>query len=272
MMARNELLPTLPEPYLKLNNYSVTRKELLAMVTFISHFRQYLLGRTFTLCTDHSSLTWLRNFKQPEGQLARWLEKLEEFSLTVQHRPGRKHNNADSLSRLNAPLHINATTSSDTVSWGMTASEIRSLQLKDEIISPVLIAKETKQRPSYDTLSKYTFKTRKLFQLWDQLFVDNGILLRLFLNTDTQQTYKQLVVPKCLQADILQQLHSGVVGGHLGKAKTLGKLKSQYYWPGHYHDVQITVIHVLPVLLVKLQHHRSEAHYKTLQLAVPCKW
>ena len=82
------------------------------------------------------------------------------------------------------------------------------------------------------------FKTRKLFQLWDQLLVDNGILLRRFLNTDTQQTYKQLIVPKCLQAEILDQLHSGVVGGHLGKAKTLGKLKSQYYCPGHYQDVQ----------------------------------
>ena len=47
--------------------YSVTHKELLAMITFISHFRQYLLGHTFPLHTDHSSLTWLRNFKQPEG-------------------------------------------------------------------------------------------------------------------------------------------------------------------------------------------------------------
>ena len=77
-------------------NYSVTSKELLAIVNFISQFQQYLLGCTFTLHTDHSSLTWFRNFKQPEGQLARWLEKLEEFSFTVQHRPGRKHNNADS--------------------------------------------------------------------------------------------------------------------------------------------------------------------------------
>ena len=85
----------------------------------------------------------------------------------------------------------------------MTTLEISTLQLKDEIISPVLTAKETKQRPSSDTLSKYTFKARKLFHLWDKLIVDNGILLRLFLNTDTQQTYKQLVVPKCLQADIL---------------------------------------------------------------------
>ena len=52
----------------------VTRKELLAVVTFINHFRPYVLGRTFTLRTDHSSLQWLQNFKEPEGQLARWLE------------------------------------------------------------------------------------------------------------------------------------------------------------------------------------------------------
>ena len=103
-------------------NYSVTCKELLPMVTFISHFPQYLLGHTFTLRTDDSSLTWLRDFKQPEGQLARWLEKLEEFSFAVQHHPGRKHKNADSLSCLNTPPHINAAASSETVSWGMTTS------------------------------------------------------------------------------------------------------------------------------------------------------
>ena len=51
--------------------YSVTRKELLAVVTFINHFRPYLLGRAFKLQTDHSSLQWLQNFKEPEGQLAR---------------------------------------------------------------------------------------------------------------------------------------------------------------------------------------------------------
>ena len=54
--------------------YCVTRRELLAVVTFTKHFRPYLLGHKFTLRTDHGSLTWLQNFKDPEGQLARWLE------------------------------------------------------------------------------------------------------------------------------------------------------------------------------------------------------
>ena len=43
-------------------NYSVTRRKLLANVTFTDHFCQYLLGREFVLCTDHHSLSWLRNF------------------------------------------------------------------------------------------------------------------------------------------------------------------------------------------------------------------
>ena len=39
--------------------YCVTRKELLAIVEFVHHFRHYLLGRKFTLRTDHGSLVWL---------------------------------------------------------------------------------------------------------------------------------------------------------------------------------------------------------------------
>eukprot|EP00731_Ephydatia_muelleri_P025190 Em0017g273a len=57
--------------------YCVTHKELLAVVSFVQQFRQYLLGREFTFRTDHGSLVWIQNFKEPEGQLARWLEKLQ---------------------------------------------------------------------------------------------------------------------------------------------------------------------------------------------------
>ena len=40
----------------------VTRKELLAAISFVKHFHPYLLGKPFTLRTDHNSLTWLYNF------------------------------------------------------------------------------------------------------------------------------------------------------------------------------------------------------------------
>ena len=79
--------------------YCATRREMLALVWATRHFRPYLYGRRFTLRTDHNSLRWLHNFKEPEGQVARWLELLSEFDYTVIHRPGAQHQNADSLSR-----------------------------------------------------------------------------------------------------------------------------------------------------------------------------
>ena len=58
-------------------NYRATRLEMLALVDFIDHFRYYLLGRNFLVRTDHHALQWLMSFKQPEGQVARWLERLQ---------------------------------------------------------------------------------------------------------------------------------------------------------------------------------------------------
>jgi len=83
--------------------YCTTRKELLAVVRFTRQYRHYLLGKPFTVRTDHNSLRWLLSFKEPHGQLARWLEELSQYNMTVIHRPGSKHHNADGLSRIGEP-------------------------------------------------------------------------------------------------------------------------------------------------------------------------
>ena len=80
-------------------NYCVTRKELLAVVKFIRRFHAYFYGQRFIVHTDHSALQWLINFWNPEGQVARWLETLQGYDFTVEHRPGSKHTNADAMSR-----------------------------------------------------------------------------------------------------------------------------------------------------------------------------
>ena len=80
-------------------NYCVTRRELLATVKAIKHFRPYLYGRKFRLRTDHASLRWLCRRKEPSNQVARRLEILAEFSYILEHRAGLKHGNADGLSR-----------------------------------------------------------------------------------------------------------------------------------------------------------------------------
>ena len=80
-------------------NYCPTKRELLAVVTFMRHFKHYLLGRKFIIRTDHAPLVWLRNFKEPQGMIARWLSIIETFDYELRYRPGRQHQNADALSR-----------------------------------------------------------------------------------------------------------------------------------------------------------------------------
>ena len=167
-----------------------------------------MLGTTFILCTDHNSLKWLNSFKHPEGQVARWLEKLSEYNFTIEHRPGRKHSNADSLSRV---LPIYSVQLPADALLGMTMSEMRMLQLQDDVIAPVLTAKDDDQRPTEDHVRHYSRDTRRLFQMWDQLMMDNVVLVQLFASpTGIELATKQLVAPKGIQQSILKSLHDGV--------------------------------------------------------------
>ena len=52
-------------------NYCTTRKELLAVIYGLKHFRQFLLGRRFVCRTDHAALTSLFRTPEPVGQQAR---------------------------------------------------------------------------------------------------------------------------------------------------------------------------------------------------------
>ena len=85
--------------HMTVERYCVTRRELLAVVHSVKTYRHYLIGRKFVLSTDHASIRWLRSFKHPEGQIARWLEVLNTYDFDLLHRPGKKHKNADALSR-----------------------------------------------------------------------------------------------------------------------------------------------------------------------------
>ena len=81
-------------------NYPPTKGELCAVIYFMRHWRYYLAFRPFILRTDHKALSWIKTMDQPTGMIQRWLETLATFDFEVQHREGKKHGNADGLSRI----------------------------------------------------------------------------------------------------------------------------------------------------------------------------
>ncbi|UYV72119.1 hypothetical protein LAZ67_9001873 [Cordylochernes scorpioides] len=191
------------------NNYSTTEKECLAVVWSISKFRPYLFGRPFTVVTDHHSLCWLVGQKDPSGRLARWALKLQEFDVTVIYKSGRKHKDADCLSR--SPLE------NDQPSAVMSLTNVDIEQTKDPDLAKII-----------DNLN--SGYTRKEFSIID------GILYK--KNYSTTGRPWLMMIPKHLRSEVMADLHDAPIAGHLGFARTYVKGKNRFYWPGLYRTVR----------------------------------
>ena len=86
-------------------NYCTTKRELLAVVYYTTvKFKNYLTKHKFTIRTDHLALKWMLGVgsDNPDYMCARWFSALSPYLpyATTVHRAGKKHSNADSMSRL----------------------------------------------------------------------------------------------------------------------------------------------------------------------------
>ncbi len=81
-------------------NYGAFKRELLAVVWSLEYYRYYLLGRHFTLYTDHKPLTYIFSQKQNHPVVNNWLETILFYDFTFVHLPGVRNVLPDQLSRL----------------------------------------------------------------------------------------------------------------------------------------------------------------------------
>ena len=76
-------------------NYTVSEKECLAVLWSVERLRGYLQGEKITVITDHHSLLWLNNLRDPTGRLARWNTALQMYNIEFVHRKGALHKGAN---------------------------------------------------------------------------------------------------------------------------------------------------------------------------------
>ena len=80
-------------------NYPTVEKECLGIIWAVQQLHYYLLGREFTIQTDHEPLTWLERVKCKNQKILRWSLTLQQYCFKIEHKPGKLNNNADGLSR-----------------------------------------------------------------------------------------------------------------------------------------------------------------------------
>ena len=265
--------------------YSVTRKELLAVVFGLKHFRPYLIGRRFVIRTDHAAIQWIRRTPEPMAQAGRWLAIMEEFDFTVQHRAGSRHQNADALSRRPStvaesiveeetrPVRDNGDVLVRTVCrpcvasdpdyrpgrhvnihderadeeeiagpklWHVhSASEIAELQRKDPDIGPVAeLRSQYDEQPSFDMIRDRGVNTKIIWSQWPRLVFREGVLYRTDFNRRGQPVALQMVVPSSIRSELMDIVHSGLTGSHLGMGKMMNQLARRVWWPGWRADLR----------------------------------
>ena len=88
--------------------YATVEKECLAIKWAVETLRYYVLGRRFTLVTDHAPLKWMHTNRDKNARVTRWFLSLQPFSFVVRHRAGLLHSNADALSRVHGFAEVAA--------------------------------------------------------------------------------------------------------------------------------------------------------------------
>ena len=81
-------------------NYGTTDKEALAIMDALSAFAHMLMGREFTIVTDHQPLIYLYRVKNPSKKQMRWRNELGKFCAKIIYKPGATNHLADALSRI----------------------------------------------------------------------------------------------------------------------------------------------------------------------------
>ena len=152
--------------------YCTARKELLAVVWALKHFKCYLYGQKITVRTDNSAVSWLHRSKDPVGQPARWIEVIDTYDITFQHRLGRKHGNADALSRYPCrqcgedcagatAMGVRAVTRSQRCEPGWTPEEMAAGQDANPDIGPIMRSKRAgSDRPRWEDISAESRETK----------------------------------------------------------------------------------------------------------------
>jgi len=236
-------------------NYCVTRKELLAIVKAVEHFHHYLYGKRFVLRTDHASLKWLLSFREPEGQVARWIQRLQEYDFEIRHRKGGSHGNADALSRRPCPANckhcvraeenfgrdgnVRTLRSSVLTPDPWSPEGLQKSQWEDQDIRPILEKKiNLEARPSWQEIASCSPTTKRYWALWDSLHLRDGVLYRKFESDNGKVLRWQLFLPKRRVEDVLKEVHNSPSGGHFGVMKTLGRIRERFFWDRLRQDVE----------------------------------
>ena len=182
-------------------NYSITEKELLAVVFALDKFRSYLIGTKVIIYSDHAALKYLLTKKEAKPRLIRWMLLLQEFDIEIRDKKRSENVVDDHLSRM---LHDDHAV---PIPETFPDEQLLSIEVSEPWYADLVNYLVSKQVPS--TLSKHqcdTLRKDARFYVWDDPYL-------------WKYCYDQ-IFRRCVHDGefhlILKFCHTYACGGHFG--------------------------------------------------------
>ena len=189
--------------------------------------------------------TWFYSFKEPDGLLSRWIEKLVQFKFKIKHEAGKKILHADCLPRVPQTgekvkdcNQVNQVNTEDKNIWSIGLEKsLEQLIGHKKIAAELIVSKnwiESKKPPQRKNMAG---TSRSLWKLWidfRNLRKENDLIKR---NKRSEQfnNLTHIIFQRSFLNKILPLLHEHC--GQFSMAKTFDRVRERFYWPGMRKDV-----------------------------------
>lgn len=243
-------------------NYPVHKLEFLSLKWAVTEkFHDYLYGNNFIVRTDNNPLTYVNSTAKLDAAGHRWLAALANYNFEIHYRPGKKNADADALSRrpyesasvvgqesivaicqmsAHRPPYFDVSEADEVECVEplptMDQETLSKLQEEDLVIGRVKEFLIKGVRPTRKALKNEEKRTQKILRLWDQLFVEEGVIYRRGGTGPQGEKVVRLLLPESLRKDALAGVHDHV--GHFATERTLDLAKARFYWVGMANDVE----------------------------------
>ncbi|XP_058858757.1 uncharacterized protein K02A2.6-like [Acipenser ruthenus] len=204
--------------------YSQLEKEGLAVIFGVKRFHCYLLGRHFTINSDHKPLQSLFNENKPippmaSARIQRWALTLAAYDYSFRYKPGEDLGNADALSRLplpEGPQKVPMPTETVLLLEWLSTSPLDARQ----------VSKATERDPVLSRIRRMVTngwvglpnrETKPYFSRKQEISIMEGCLL----------WGARVIIPPTLRLQVLKLLHEA----HPGIVRMKCLARSYVWWP-----------------------------------------
>ena len=118
-----------------------------------------------------------------------------------------------------------------------SAAEMSAAQKQDPDIGPLLSWLNSHDRPPWSTVAPCSETLKYYWAQWDSLRLSEGVLYRLWESPTGDRVVWLILLPKKLQREVFNHLHSSTSAGHFGVTKTLSRVRERFYWARCHQDI-----------------------------------